>query len=351
MTDSEDLELVQDTKERRWLPIVLGIGLLVLLFGVILPSLIDFAVVFEAIRRVSAAQWALLVVIAAVRFIPDAWVLQTSLAGLNHRQGLQIANVSGALANVPPGGLDLVARYQMCRGWGFTGDASSASVIISYMFTTAAKLVLPLLALLVLDLNRIRADGLDFIALIGLVVVVVGFVLLAMGLRSARFLAWMGRVSGRALYRLARLVRREVSADLESGFLEFRETAAHVLRGRWHVGILSGILVQGMLFLALLVSVRSIGVDSDVVSAAQVFAAFAAVAAVTSIPLMTSAGIYEATLIAALVVVMGPGSTDLASAAVILYSLVTWLLPIPFGAFAYSRWRKSKEPQSASDQR
>ena len=89
-----------------------------------------------------------------------------------------------AVANIPPGGVDLVVRFAMSRGWGFSSQAATASTMITWIYSTAAKLFMPVIAVLLLSVNRIRSDDLDFLAVLGLVIVGAGAVLFAFGLGS-----------------------------------------------------------------------------------------------------------------------------------------------------------------------
>ena len=57
--------------------------------------------------------------------------------GLGFFQGTKLFLVAETLSNVPPGGLDLISRYQMTRSWGFPAS-SSTSATIGTRFTRAA---------------------------------------------------------------------------------------------------------------------------------------------------------------------------------------------------------------------
>ena len=57
------------------------------------------------------------------------------------------------------------------------------------------------------------------------------------------------------------------------------------------------------------------------------------------IPIFNAPGISEAILIATFNTAAGGGATDEVAAAVFVFRILTWLLPIPFGGFAFTRWR------------
>ena len=65
------------------------------------------------------------------------------------------------MPNVPPGGLDLISRFQMSRSWGFPASAATSATIASWVFAAASKLVLPIVAVAFLTIRSVRADDLD----------------------------------------------------------------------------------------------------------------------------------------------------------------------------------------------
>ena len=325
---------------KRWLPLIITIGLMAFIFGFVLPQFIDYEAVFRAIGKIGVLAWLILALLAAWQFIPTGWILQASLPGLTLRQGVTISSVTSAVANIPPGGIDLVVRYHMTRGWGFTPQAATTSTIMTWVFDTTAKLVMPMIALLVLSFVSIQDDDVDFLAGLGLAIIVVGGVLIAIGLRSTRFVSALGRFLSRVVHFAGRVFRRDWALDLEQGLLEFRDQTSDVLRTRWHFGILAGLANQLTLFLIMLTAVRGVGLDAEIVGTTGVFAAVAIVAAVTTIPIFSAPGINEALYISVLSFAAGPGFSDEIAAAVFVFRLVTWLLPIPIGGISYTRWKE-----------
>ena len=107
-----------------------------------------------------------------------------------------------------------------------------------------------------------------------------------------------------------------------------------------HVGILAGLANQFVFFLIMLTSVRGVGLSADDVSAPMVFAAVAAVAAITTIPIFNAPGLNETLYISILGAVSGGGFSDEIAAAVFVFRLITWIVPIPIGAVSYSRWQR-----------
>lgn len=324
---------------KRLLPIVGGLGVVVVLFGWVLPQFIDYEAVFRSIGTIGPSQWLILIVIAFLRFLPEGWIYVAAQPGLSIFQGTQLFLVSETLSNVPPGGLDLVSRYQMARSWGYPPSSSTSATIASWVFTALSKLVLPIVAVALLAVRRVRSDDLDLLALIAFALVIVGALALFAVFRSPNLAARVGDVLGAAVRRVSRIFRKEVKTDFRTLVLDFRVQSAEVLRTRTPVGFVAGITARILAFFVLLLALRFIGIGSDQLNWTVAFAAFAVADVLTVIPIFNAPGISEAILIGTFNAAAGGGATDEVAAAVFVFRILTWLLPIPFGGFAFTRWR------------
>ncbi|MBG7606293.1 MAG: hypothetical protein IZT58_16975, partial [Actinobacteria bacterium] len=233
---------------KRLLPTVLGLGIVVFLFGWVLPQFIDYDAVFRSIGSISFFEWAVLLVVAGIRFIPEGWIYLAAQPGLTTRQGMQLFLVAETLSNVPPGGLDLISRFQMTRSWGFAAASSTSATIASWVFSSLSKLVLPIFAVLFLAVREIREDDLDALALLALIVVGVGTVAVVLLLRSPKLATWAGDLLGTIVSRVARLFRREVKTDFGQLVHDFRDQASEILRTRTHLGLLAGLAARASSF-------------------------------------------------------------------------------------------------------
>lgn len=167
-------------------------------------------------------------------------------------------------------------------------------------------------------------------------------------LRSPKLATWAGDALGAAVGWVARIFRKTVKTDFRQLVHEFRDQASDVLRTRTHLGLLTGLAARLATFAVLLVAVRAVGIPADEVSWTIIFAAFAIVMAITVIPIFNLPGIAELILITTLSRYAGDGFSDQIAAAVFVYRILTWLLPIPFGGFAFTRWRD--EVRESGDQ-
>ncbi len=102
-------------------------------------------------------------------------------------------------------------------------------------------------------------------------------------------------------------------------------------------------------FAVLLVAVRAVGLDEAALDWVVVFAAYSAVAIVTTIPIFNTPGLAELIYIGALNLASGGEAADELAAAVFVFRILTWLAPIPIGAIAYSSWRKDSQVKEGVD--
>lgn len=334
---------------KRALPIVIGIGIVIFVFGWVLPQFIDYEAAFRAIGNIDALEWVILIAVALVRFIPEGWVFVAAQPGLTTRQGTSLFLVANTLSNVPPGGLDLISRYQMTRSWGFPASSATAATVASWIFATFGKLVLPVFAVIFLAFRRVQDDELDGLALLGLAVVVGGAALLYFLFRWPSLAGRVGDLLGRFVRWVGGLFRREVKTDFRELLLKFRDQAKDVIMSRWHLGLTAGLAAQVVSFAILFLSLRFVGIGADELNWTEAFGAFAIVAIITTIPIFNAPGIAEATYISIFNSVVSGDSVDAVAAAVFVFRILTWVGPIPLGGIAFTRWRDRVREQGDTD--
>ena len=325
---------------QRLLPAVGGIALVVILFGWVLPQFIDYEAVFRSIGDIDGLEWAILVLIAMARFVPEGAIYLAAQPGLSITQGIKLFLVSETLSNVPPGGLDLVSRYQMTRSWGFEPSSATSATIASWIFASLSKLILPIAAVAFLWLRRVSDETVELIAVVAFFAVVAGIAGIAVVVRSERLAARAGSILGWLIRRAAGVFRKEVRTDFTTLVIEFRDQASVVLRTRTWLGVAIGIASRLAAYAVLLLAARFVGLDAEALPWEFIFAGYAVVMALTVIPIFSMPGLTEVVLISALTAAAADGSGDAVAAAVFVYRILTWLTPIPFGGFVFSGWRK-----------
>jgi putative heme transporter len=203
------------------------------------------------------------------------------------------------------------------------------------------KLGMPIVALGLLVVSGDAADGLGPAAVVGLVVFLLALAGFAFGLSGERRAARLGRALAGAAAALRRLVRRPGRPDWEHGAVAFRAQAITLLRGRWHWLTLTTLTSHLSLFLVLLLALRHVGVSESEVSWVEALAAFALVRLLSAFPVTPGGlGVVELGLAAALV--LAGGQEAQVVAAVLVFRVLTFLLPIPIGAFTWWLWRRGE---------
>ena len=202
------------------------------------------------------------------------------------------------------------------------------------------KLGMPVVALGLLVASGDGAGGLATAAVVGLVVLVLAIAGFAFGLSGERRAARLGRALASVAEAVRRVVRRPGRPDWERGAVAFRAEAITLLRGRWHWLTASTLVSHLSLFLVLLLALRHVGVSESEVSWVEALAAFALVRLLSAFPLTPGGlGVVELGLAAALVLAGGEEAPVVA--AVLVFRVLTFLLPIPIGALTWWLWRRS----------
>lgn len=342
-------------KPQSVLRTVIRIAVLVLviylLWGIF--SAIDWAQVADAIANLSAANWVRLILLTLVYYAAEAFVLMAARPGLKFSHGLIAFLAPSAAATIIPGPSDLVARFAMYSGWGFSANDTTASVMTSWVFTTFTKIALPILGAIALaTFGRGNAD-LETIAIIAAAVILGAFILLMLLLRSEQLARTLGYRAGELAQRLAKPFNIETPQDLAETLSEgigvFRETVGALLRRRWYLGFPAALATQLVLFGLLLTSLRGVGITAEQLHWAEIFAAFTLVQVITIIPIMPGGiGIAEAAYVTILVGQSNRQLADTVVAGTLVYRIFSWLLILPFGGLAWLLWKRNLQDEEAA---
>jgi putative heme transporter len=118
-------------------------------------------------------------------------------------------------------------------------------------------------------------------------------------------------------------------------------------RSRWHWLTLATLVSHLSLFLVLLLALRHVGVADWQVSWVEALAAFALVRLLAAVPI-TPGGLGVVELGLATALVLAGGARAQVVAAVLVFRVLTFLLPIPIGAVTYWLWRRAERRRQAS---
>ena len=298
----------------------------------------------SAMALVTAPMLVVSVVLGVVNLATNWPPIVVALPGLQVREAAVTNTAGAALSNtVPEGGAVATGlNYAMLRSWGFTLGDTTSEVLVTGTWSQMTKYILLAIGLVAVVLQGWGPPGLDWVALGLVVLVAVAIVLLTLILRRESFAARLGAWCDRVIGRVRRRLRRIPDPGLTEGLPLFRTQMVRLLRLCWGRLTTTMLVSQLMVVLVLGVCVRMQGLDQSTISWAVILVAWGLVTfASLLIPTPGGLGVAEVVLVA----VLGHGlpQSDEAAvlAAVLLYRIATFLVPIPIGLVTYLYWRKS----------
>jgi len=330
-------------RRKQILQIAVSLLLLALIFSYVSRQLTDLSEIWGVLRTLSWRELVLLV-IATAWSLYTYWILVVlATPGLTYPQAAVMTQSTTAVANsVPAGGAVSVGlTYAMFTSWGFSKARSSVSVVVTGIWNNFGKVAAPIVGLALLALQGQPGGGRMAAALAGVAGLIGAIVLFALVLHSDAFAAKTGTVLGRWSSALLGLVRRGPVTGWDRAVVKFRRLVIELVRHRWVALTLATVLSHASLYLVLLICLRVMGVSAHDVGWAQVLAIFAFARLLTAIPLTPGgAGVVELTLIEGLV--RAGGNRAHVVAAVLLFRLLTYVLPIALGLGTYVVWRRNR---------
>ena len=311
----------------------LVVGILVVVFGIILPRFIDYDDVIAAFQALTVGQLAVMMAAVVVAWLVSGWMFPILIGHLTLRRGTgSYLILSGIGASVPMGPWNMGVLWVVLRGWDVPIRAATSGIALYGIINQLNRLATPAIALVVLYLLPGSDEGYDvarFLALLsGVIFLIATGVLIAVvrSDRAANRVAAIGDGIGRWVF--ARLGRP--APDLAPAILAFRDQLGEVVRQRGATALAVGTLGQLVWCAILILALRIVGIPGSVLVPAEVLAVFALTSAITIIPIAPGgAGIPELLYIAGLTAIAGPQYEGLVTAGVMLFRLFQWFLPIP----------------------
>jgi uncharacterized membrane protein YbhN (UPF0104 family) len=309
------------------------VGVLVIVFGIVLPRLVDYEVVLAALAALTPGQLALLAACAVCAYVLTAGPARVLLPGLSWPRAVGADLAARAVVSTVPGPTDVATRFTLYRQWSIRADLATAGIVLSSLLETLSCFALPVIAAAAMLVAGQPADSQAIlVALIGLASLAVTSVVLVSVVRSEslarRLGGWLEEVAGRA----SRLVRKAPPTGVAEGILDLRERLQVMLTRRGIRGFAAAVVARLAWFLVLEVALWCVGVGPDVLPPSAVLATMGVVGIVSLVPITPGAvGVAEVAYIAILSSVSGSAATDDITAAVSLFRIAQWLVPIPIG--------------------
>ena len=331
------------SKDRRRTLITLAVAgvVLFIVFGVILPQVIDYQVVWETLQALTVGDVLILLAAGLIYYVPEGWLYALVVPGMSLWQGIKAWVASTGVGSTVPA-LDLATRFGMYRSWGFSVHASMRGIFLSGAFDWVVKFALPVIAVVLLLVFGVQDLG--FVAVIALIagaILAVVLVVLAGAVRSDGFTRSLAqRIERLVNWALVRFGRDPID-DLAEQVVVFRDDAVEVAAkiGGW--AFLASTLGKLWQYVMLVLAIRAVGVPSDVLSLMEIFVVWAIVLLITMIPITPGGiGIAEFFYIYFFAQITGEEWSSIVAAGVMLYRVFQWALPIPLGWGIVWQWRR-----------
>ncbi|MFG6197164.1 YbhN family protein [Nonomuraea sp. JJY05] len=328
--------------KNKWLQItlsVLSLGLAVLLV-VYLPQIVRTLtgkpVSWHEIGRVfgtlGGGEITLMTALWLLSLLAYTFVLTNSLPGLNNLQGLTLNAAGSAVSNLLPfgGAVGVAVSYAMTRGWGFSTRSIVVMTLVSGIWNTMFRFILPAVGIIALlaageapNATVARAGWTGAISILVLCAIV------------AVALYWdrAAVVLGRALDGVSRLLRLKIHAS--DAFHKLRADTAGVVRTRWPGLSLAMVFFLGFQWSIMAVCLHATGAWPGFAQSIAVFALSRVLTAILITP--SGAGIMEGGVVLLLTEGFGVGVAP-ATATALLFGFWTYTIEIPFGGLALGAW-------------
>jgi uncharacterized membrane protein YbhN (UPF0104 family) len=312
------------------------VGVLILVFGVILPQFVDYADVIDAFRDLTLQQVIVMTLLGLVAWFVSGLVFGALIEHLRSIRGMESWLIlAGIGASVPFGPWNMGVLWVVIRGWGIGSVPATSGIALYGVVNELSRLFLPLLGIVALAIsgdltNASNAATGWTIAILSAVAFVVVTGLIVGIVRSERIADWLGRTGQRVADWTLRRLGRTGSPNVDGAIHRFRDQLGVVIRRRGLAALTLGVLSQFAWVVVLTAALRVVGVPEDVLSNAEIFAVYALVMVITIIPLSPGgAGVSELLFISAFSAIAGQQHEAAVTAGVFLYRIYFWFAPIP----------------------
>lgn len=323
-----------------WLQLLFPIVVLVLLLGVVLPQLIDYAAVWDAIVSLDAVAFLALIAMGVGASFAEAGVYTSLIPGLGLIPGWRAFLGGNTIAGFAPAPWDIVVRYAMYRGFGVEGSLAGASVVVGGGFQIAFAVLTPIVALVVLVATGHGEQTARIITGLAVAAAVGTIILISLGLKRESLAAGIGRLLQRTADWILPKFKKKPPVDLVTTTLNFRTLVMRTLASRWGLSALFLLISHIIRYFGMLFLFRQVGIGADLVPAIELLAVYTIGLLMALMPIVPAGlGAVELTYIW-LIAGDDPALADLVAAATFTHRVFFWLLPIFIGIWPLVSWRR-----------
>ncbi|WP_219468401.1 lysylphosphatidylglycerol synthase transmembrane domain-containing protein [Nonomuraea rhizosphaerae] len=327
--------------KNRWLQITLSALSLALAVALVvyLPQIVhaltgkpvSWREIGAVFGTLGAGSIALMTALWLLSLLAYTFVLTNSLPGLNNLQALTLNAAGSAVSNLLPfgGAAGVALTFAMTRGWGFANRSIVVMTLVSGIWNTLFRFILPAVGIIALLMageapNATVANA----GWVGAVSILVLCVVVAAALywdRAADLL-------GRGLDAVVRVLRLKVHAS--EALHKLRKDTAEVVRSRWPGLSLGMVFFLGFQWGIMVACMQATGAYPGLAQSIAVFALSRVLTSALVTP--SGAGIMEGGVVVLLTAfgVAAPAAT----ATALLFGFWTYTIEIPFGGLALGAW-------------
>ncbi len=328
-------------RNKRFVKLVGAIILLALLyyaFFVVLPSQIDWDEVWSAITALTWEQLVVLGLAGVLVMVLLGWAAKASLPGLRLYQGFESSATGQMTAFVIPPPGDYVIRFSMYRTYGFTDEQSATSVLIAMVLRYLAIFFMPIVGLAAILLaGQGTTDSLWWFLGYTAAFLAVAYLIRRIIISDVTAHA-VGRWTNSLVTWTMERFHRTPSKDIEQIVIDFgQKTRGTAKSNRW--SLLTSNLAWGLgNALVLGLCMRFSGLDSSEVSPAAVLLASGLVMVLNVLPVPGLNALIVPQLSSLLGITSETQQSQL-TAALTLYRVDTWIMPMMIGCVMFFVWR------------
>jgi uncharacterized membrane protein YbhN (UPF0104 family) len=336
--DEAAQEALDKASRKRML---IGIGgtllVLVVVFWFIFTFIIDPEVVVDAFLSLELWELGVLALMAAAAYVFLGFTLNNTLRGLGIKDATLGMLASLAVKGSIPGPMDTAFRFRLAVAYDYSVEESTLSAATLKALDWIARLLMIPIAIGILVASGQGISGLEWLAVIGLIVSIVGIALLVGIVRSVRIAKWLGGLLQTSVNWLATRFHREAPPNLEQRVLGLREMGDTLMNTTGLLGLGMQLVMQAAWASVLTLAMFFVGVDFDILPVSVVWAS---VALVYMLPI--GPGFIEIAYIAIYGIAIGfdNPTIDLAAAGMMIFRIFQWLIPIPIGYGLILYWQK-----------
>ncbi|MEW9533587.1 lysylphosphatidylglycerol synthase domain-containing protein [Microbispora sp. NPDC049125] len=265
------------------------------------------------------------------------FVMTSALPGLTHLQALTLNAAGSAVSNLLPfgGAAGVAVTFGMTRGWGFANRPIVAYTLVTGIWNSLFRFILPAVGILgLLIAGRATDPTVAKAGWAGAGSILVLVAVVAAALYWDRAALLLGRTLD-ALVRLAPARLRPAEHAASAAIERLRQDTAEIIHRRWpglSLGMVGFLVLQCLIMACCLVATGSYPGPAETVA---VFALSRVLT--TALVTPSGAGIMEGGVATLLIGAFGQPASG-ATAAAVLFGFWTYTIEIPWGGLALGGW-------------